>query len=168
MGYFTRACVLLLGLSSFQIFAQDMKMGMVDLQKIMQSSTQVQEIRHKLETDFRARRDKLIAMEKELKENVDKLKRDSAVLNQAQKKDLEKKIMGAQQTFEREGQQYQQELNTSHNEAMEGFFNQVKAAIQALAESEKFAVIFQKDVAPYSAPNLDITEAVIKKIGEKK
>lgn len=166
MGYLMRVFVLILGLSSFQALAQDMKMATVDLQRIMQTSTQVQAIRQKLETDFKGRRDKLIAMETELKKNMDTLKRDGAILSQTQKKDLEKKIMTAQRDFEHEGQQYQQELNTTHNEAMETFFNQVKQAIEDFAKADGYDIIFQKDVAPYSSAKLDITDKVIQKINQ--
>lgn len=166
MGYLMRVFVLILGLSSFQAMAQDMKMATVDLQRIMQTSTQVQTIRQKLETEFKGRRDKLISMETELKKNMDTLKRDGAILSQSQKKDLEKKIMTAQRDFEHEGQQYQQELNTTHNEAMEAFFNQVKQAIEDYAKADSYDIIFQKDVAPYSSAKLDITDKVIQKINQ--
>jgi outer membrane protein len=95
---------------------------------------------------------------------MEKFKRDSAVMSQSQKKDLEKKIVSTQQQFEREGQQYQQELSTAHNEAMEDFYNKIRAAIAKVAENDKFDVVLQKDAAPFSVDKLDVTAKVMEQI----
>lgn len=145
-------------------FADGTKIGVVDLQKIMQTATQMKTIQEKLEKEFKPRRDKLVAMEEGLKKDMEKFKRDGAVMGQSQKKDLEKKIVGVQQQFEREGQQYQQELSTAHNEAMEDFYSKIRAAIAKVAESDKYDVVLQKDAAPFSSDKLDVTAKVMQEI----
>ena len=144
--------------------AEGTKIGVVDLQKIMQTSAQMKAIQEKLEKEFKPRRDKLVAMEDGLKKDMEKFKRDSAVLGAAQRKDLEKKIVATQQQFEREGQQYQQELSTAHNEAMEEFYNKIRAAIAKVAQSESYDLVFQKDAAPFSVDKLDVTVKVMQEI----
>ncbi len=155
---------LMLTISAVGASADGTKIGVVDLQKIMQTSTQMKEIQEKLEKTFKPRRDKLVAMEDGLKKDMEKFKRDSAVMSQTQRKDLEKKIVGTQQQFEREGQQYQQELSTAHNEAMEEFYNKIRTAIAKVAESEKYDLVFQKDAAPFSVDKLDVTSKVMQEI----
>lgn len=154
---------LMLAISS-SAFADGTKIGVVDLQKIMQTSTQMKAIQEKLEKEFKPRRDKLVAMEEGLKKDMETFKRDTAVMSQTQRKDLEKKIVSVQQQFEREGQQYQQELSTAHNEAMEEFYNKIRAAIAKVAETEKYDLVFQKDAAPFSVEKLDVTLKVMKEI----
>lgn len=149
---------------SSNVFADGTKIGVVDLQKIMQTSTQMKGIQEKLEKEFKPRRDKLVAMEDGLKKDMEKFKRDTAIMSQTQRKDLEKQIVGTQQQFEREGQQYQQELSTAHNEAMEEFYNKIRAAIAKVAESEKYDLVFQKDAAPFSVEKLDVTAKVMQEI----
>lgn len=145
-------------------FADSAKIGVVDLQKIMQTSNQMKEIQQKLEKEFKPRRDKLVASETNLKSDMEKFKRDSAILSATQKKDLERKIVAAQQQFERDGQQYQQELSTANNEAMEGLYAKVRAAITKIAGDEKYDIIVQKDAAPFSNTTLDVTDKVVKAI----
>ena len=146
------------------VFADSAKIGVVDLQKIMQTSSQMKDIQQKLEKEFKPRRDKLVAMEASLKSDMEKFKRDSAVLGATQKKDLEKKIISAQQQFERDGQQYQQELSTANNEAMEGLYAKVRSAISKVAKDDKYDLIVQKDAAPFSSETLDVTDKVVKAI----
>ena len=155
---------LMLAISTSSAFADGTKIGVVDLQKIMQTSVQMKAIQEKLEKEFKPRRDKLVAMEDGLKKNMEKFKRDTAIMSQTQRKDLEKQIVGTQQQFEREGQQYQQELSTAHNEAMEEFYNKIRAAIAKVAESEKYDLVFQKDAAPFSVDKLDVTVKVMQEI----
>ena len=145
-------------------FADASKVGVVDLQKIMQTSNQMKSIQQKLETEFKPRRDKLVAVETSLKSDMEKFKRDGAIMSASQKKDLEKKIVTAQQQFERDGQQYQQELSSAHNEAMEGLYTKVRSAISKIAQDEKYDLIVQKDAAPFSSQSLDVTDKVIKAI----
>lgn len=155
---------LVFGLLGTSVFADPAKIGVVDLQKIMQTSSQMKDIQQKLEKEFKPRRDKLMASEASLKSDMEKLKRDSAIMSATDKKDLEKKILSAQQQFERDGQQYQQELSTAHNEAMEGLYAKVRAAITKIAQTEQYDLIVQKDAAPFSNDALDVTDKIVKTI----
>ncbi|MCH9755851.1 MAG: OmpH family outer membrane protein [Gammaproteobacteria bacterium] len=142
-------------------FADAPKIAVVDLQKIMQTSDEMKTIQAKLEQEFKPRRDKLMGMEADLKTDMDAFKRDSAVMNQAKRKEAEEKIVATQQQFEREGQQYQQELSAAHNQAMEQFYNKVRAAIAKVAQDKKYDLVLQKDAAPFSVEKLDVTDKVI-------
>ncbi|KTC66517.1 outer membrane protein OmpH (plasmid) [Legionella adelaidensis] len=155
---------LFLAMGSVSAIADGTKIGVVDLQKIMQTSSQMKAIQEKLEKEFKPRRDKLVATEESLKKDMENFKKESAVMSQAQRKDLEKKIIATQQQFEREGQQYQQELSTAHNEAMEAFYNKIRAAIAKVAQNEQYDVVLQKDAAPFSSDKLDVTAKVIQEI----
>lgn len=155
---------LLFGFGVCNAFADNAKIGVVDLQKIMQTSPQMKAIQQKLEGQFKPRRDKLVAMEDNLKKDMEKFKRDATILSASQKKELERKIVASQQLFEREGQQYQQELSTAHNDAMEELYGKIRKAISKVAEEQKYDLVLQKDAAPFSSGQLDITDLVLKKI----
>ena len=155
---------LVFGLFGASTFADPAKIGVVDLQKIMQTSNQMKDIQQQLEKKFKQRRDDLMAVEAGLKSDMEQFKRDNAVLSAAKKKEMEKKIVTKQQQFERDGQQYQQELSTAHNEAMEGLYTKVRAAIAKIAKEEKYDIIVQKDAAPFSVDMLDVTDKVVKAI----
>ena len=158
------ALVFLLTAFSATVFAEGTKIGVVDLQKIMQNSNDVKTIRTTLEEKYKPRRDKIMAMEASLKKDMETFKRDSSVLSPAKRKEMEQKIVAAQQTFEQEGQQYQQELSAEHNEAMEKFYDKIRAAIAKVAEAEKYDLVFQKDAAPFSVDKLDVTAKVMKAV----
>ena len=156
------ALILTFGISI--AYANDAKIGVVDLQKIMQTAEQMKEIQKSLEKDFQPRREKLVNMEKKIKQEMEKLKRDGAVMSEAKRKELEKKIVSEQRQFEQEGQQYQKQLSTAHNQAMETFYNQIREAISKIAKHDILDIVLQKDAAPYSSEKLDVTSRVLKEI----
>lgn len=147
---------------STSVLADNSKIGVVDLQKIMRTSDEVKEIQATLEKEFKPRRDKLMGMEADLKSDMEAFKRDSAVMSQVKRKEAEQKIMNAQERLEREGQQYQQELSNAHNQAMDKFYNKIRAAIEKVAKAKSFDLVLQKDAAPFSTDKLDVTEDIIK------
>lgn len=152
---------LLISMTSGLAFADAQKIGVVDLQKIMQTSDEIKAIQSKLEQEFKPRRDKLMGMEADLKTDMDAFRRDSAVMNQSKRKEAEEKIVAAQEKLEREGQQYQQELSAAHNQAMEQFYNKIRTAISKVAQEKKYDLVLQKDAAPFSLDKLDVTDRVI-------
>lgn len=151
-------------LASPFVAADNTKIGVVDLQKIMQNSPQMKEIQANLEKTYKPKRDVLVAMEEALKKDMEDFKKDNAVLTATKRKELEDKIIAQQQKLERDGQQYQQELSAANNEAMEGFYNKIKAAIAKVAKNDKYDLVFQKDAAPFSQDALDVTDKVMKEI----
>ncbi|MCH9689887.1 MAG: OmpH family outer membrane protein [Gammaproteobacteria bacterium] len=153
--------VLFFSFGSISTFADAPKIAVVDLQKIMQTSDEMKAIQAKLEQSFKPRRDKLMGMEVDLKTDMDTFKRDSSVMSQAKRKEAEDKIVATQQQFERDGQQYQQELSAAHNQAMEQFYDKIRAAISKVAAEKKYDLVLQKDAAPFSIEKLDVTEQVI-------
>src|SRR5258708_28503008 len=117
--------------SGFKAFAEPStsKIGVVDLQKIMQTSSQVKTIQEKLKKDFQPRQEKLVAQEASIKQDKEKLNRDATVLSANEKKALESKIAAAEQDFAKEIQKYQQEINTANSAAMEELYNKIHQAI---------------------------------------
>ena len=156
--------LLLLGCSGLSAAADAMKIGVVDLQKIIQTSSQIQKIQQGLEQRFRPRRDNLMATEKDLKAKIESFKKDSVVMSANQRKDKEREIVSMQQKFELDGQKYQQELSSAHNEAMEDFYTKVRSAISVVAKKDSYSIILQKDAVPFSTEMMDVTKQVIAEI----
>jgi len=146
------------------VFADGLSIAVVDLQKIMQTSPQMKAIQEKLESEYKPRRDALVKQEEAMKQQMEKFKRDAAVMTQSQKKELETKIIGMQRQFEKEGQKYQQELNAAHNAAMESYYNKIRGVISDIAAQDHYDLVLQKDAAPFSKDKLDITTKVMKDV----
>lgn len=145
------------------VFAGE-KIAVVDMQQIMQRSGDMKAIQQQLETEFKPRRDKLISMESQIKADMEKYKKDAAVMSKADQKKLQEKIVTAQKQFEQEGQQYQRELSAKHNAEMQKLYTKVRGVIEKVAKDSGYDLVLQKETTPYASSKLDLTEKVIKKL----
>ena len=159
--FFTAASIFLLSSASFATLT---KIGVVDMQKVMQSTPKMKALQQRLEKDFMPRRDKLVKMEEQLKVDMEKFKRDSAVMSDSEKKELQSKIMQTRQSFEKEGQAYQKDLSEQHNKSVQALYEKVKTIVDSIAQKGQYDLVLQKDAAPYSASKLDITDQVLAKL----
>jgi len=167
MRRITRGLITLISAASIALFAsaamaENLKVGVVDLHKVMQESSQAKAISQQLEKQFKPRQQKLLAQQKQLKADADKLNRDSSVMTAAQKKQLQNKINAEKGSLQQAAAAYQQELNNAQNKAMQDFFNKVKAALDKIAKQGNYDIILQKEGVPFAADKIDITPQVVK------
>lgn len=141
------------------------KIGVVDLHKVLQVSSQAKAISKRLEGQFKPRQEKLFVAQKQLKADAEKLHRDATLMTAAQKTTLQNKIVQEQRTLEQLGGKYQEDLNKAQNQAMQEFFAKVKVALDKIAKQGGYDVILQKENVPYSNPDMDLTKQLITALG---
>jgi outer membrane protein len=146
------------------VLAESATIGVVNIQKIMQSAPEVKVVREKLEKEFKPRQENLMGMEQSLKADMDKLKRDASIMSKSQKSTLEQKIMQSKRNLERKGQDYQQDLNMAQNQSMEKVFVKVRKAIDSVAKEKGYDIVLQSDSVPYNSSKVDITDSVLKNL----
>lgn len=154
---------LMMGLMAGTVFASE-KIAVVDMQQIMQRSGDMKGIQESLEKEFKPRRDKLISMEGKIKADMEKFKKEAAVMSKADQKKMQEKIISAQREFEQEGQKYQRELSAKHNAEMQKLYAKVRTVIEKVAKDGGYDLVLQKEAAPYVVNKLDLTDKVIKKL----
>lgn len=166
MKHITRGLIIALSfiaitLSTPLAMASDMKIGIVDLHRVLKDSSQAKAISKQLEVKFKPRQQKLFASQKQLKADAEKLHRDATLMTAAQKTQLQDKVTHEQRDLEQAGSNYQQDLNSAQNQAMKEFFDKVKVALDKVAKNGGYDLILQKENVPYSSEKMDITEQVI-------
>lgn len=141
-----------------------MQIGVIDLQKIMQKSSQVAAINAQLEKEFKPRQQKLIGAQKNLQAEMDKLNKDAAVLSNADRIKLQDKVAADRADFQKMADSFQQDLTAAQNQAMQKFMQKVITAVNSVAASQKYDMILLKAAVPYLNPKYDTTDAVISQI----
>jgi outer membrane protein len=144
--------------------AADVRIAVVDMQQIMTKSKQAEKLRADLEKRFSPKKAELQKSADAFKTDVEKLKRDEAVMSKADKEKLQKKLTDQQQSLQQRQYSLQQEAMTAQNEAVQSMIEKVRSAVKKLAASEKYTVVLAKEAAIFD-DNLDITDKVIKEMG---
>lgn len=138
------------------------KVGVLNLQKVLQTSPKVQKIRKALRAEFKPRSDKVKAAAAKLKKEMDKLYRDSAVMSQKDRQKLQDQITRDRRQVQALQASLQQDAGIKQRRKMQSFLENVNKKLQDLAKKEKYDLILLKGSLPYASSRIDVTDKLIK------
>jgi outer membrane protein len=142
------------------------KIGYVDLQKILRSAAPAKAAEARLNSEFGKREKELQEMQANLKAKSDRLDRDAAVLPEADRVRRQREIAEIDKDFQRRQREYREDLNQKANEETAQVIEKANVVIRAIAAAEKFDLIFQEAV--FFSSRVDITEKVLKALSAGK
>jgi len=142
------------------------KIGVVNVQRLLQESPQAQAASNSLENEFAARRRDLEAQQKDLKAREDKLQKDGAVMAEAERRNAEKTLRDGQRELARKQNEFLEDLNVRRNEALGQLQRTVLQEVQTYAKSAGFDVVVAD--ALYASPAVDITSQVLSALQARK
>jgi len=161
-------CLLVAGLSLVPLAATaaELKIGFLDAERINRESGPAIRASKELEKEFAPRIQELQKMERQLKEMQSALEKEGMTLNESERARREQEIVRIGRDFQRAQREYREDLNQRRNEKLSDLFQRATKVIQQIAEAEKFDLILQEAV--YRSPRIDITDKVLKALGEGK
>ena len=136
------------------------KIGFVNTERIMRDSAPAQRAQKKIEGEFTKRDQELSRVADQLKQLQQELEKNAVTMSDAQRRTKERELGELDRDFQRKRREFQEDLNQRRNEELAQVLEQANRAIRALAEQEKYDIIFQDAV--YANPRIDLTERVIK------
>jgi outer membrane protein len=152
--------------SAHQLYAQEFRLGYVNLDRIIREAAPSKSAQAKLEQEF-ARRDKdLQELGASLKTAADKLDREAVTLSESQRAARQKQVMDQDRDFQRKRREFQEDLNARKNEELQQVFERANRVVRQLAEAEKYDLILQEAV--FVNPKHDITDKVIRALNAAK
>jgi outer membrane protein len=96
-----------------------------------------------------------------MQENIDK---NAVTMAESERRAKEREFSELNRDFQRKQREFREDLSQRQNEEMAAIFERVNKIIKQLAEAEKYDIIFQEAV--YANPRIDITDKVIKALGD--
>ncbi len=156
-------CVLLLVCGVASAADPSLKIGFVDVDRILRDSAPAQRATKRLEKEFEGRRadvQKIADQGKSLQLVLDK-----GGLTDADRKDKERQLVKLNLDYQRMSRELNEDLNSRRNEELAGIQERVNNAVQQIAQVEKFDLILQE--AAFHSPRIDITDKVLKALADK-
>jgi outer membrane protein len=154
-------CATLL-LSAAPALAQEFKIGIVNLDRIVREAAPAKAAQTKLEQEFTKREKDLADLGNQIKTASERLEREAPTLPESQRATRQKQLMDQDRDFQRKRKDFQEDLNNRKNEELQIIIERANRAVKVLAEAEKFDLIIQEAV--YINPKHDITEKVIRQL----
>ena len=152
-------------LTSLSAYA-DLKVGFVQVDKILQEAPQTIESNKKLEKEFSSRTDKLKADVKTLKDKEAAFSKDALTMKESERDAKEKALSQLRVDVQRKERELREDINIRRNEELGGLQEQINKAVTSVAKAESFDLVLYNGVA-YASEKIDITDKILKSLGKK-
>ena len=156
-------CLFLLAISLMgtSYAAEPLKVGVIDIQRIMKQSVQVKALNASLQKEFAPRAKKLRAEENSLKKQVEQLKKNATVMAEKVRQAAQLTIEKGAADFRKQQFQFQQDLNNKKRLAMKKVSDDITKAVNQVAQKGKYDLILQRERVVYFNSSFNITPQVI-------
>jgi outer membrane protein len=152
--------ICLCGVLCAQPASAEVKMGVVNFQKLLEEAPQTKSAMQALENEFAPRRRELLTMQNDLKAKDDKLQKEGAVMAEADRAKAEKSLRDQQREFQRKASEFQDDASTRRNEEIGKVQRYLVTEIQGYATAQGYDLVLGDGVFYAKAP-LDITANVL-------
>src|SRR3984893_18727643 len=146
----------LCGFMVSQPASAEIKIGVVDFQKLRGQSPQVKSAMQALQNECGPRQRELVTMQNDLKTRSEKLDKEGAIMAEADRAKAEKTLRDQQREFSRKGGEFQDELATRKNEELGKVQRYLLDEIRTYSSAQGFDLVLGEGVF-YNKPQLDIT-----------
>lgn len=154
--------IFLLLLIALPAWAQEkLKVGMVDIQRVISESQPGKAAKEKFQTQVKKVEGDLLRE----KQAVEKMKSDfdkkSPLMNEEDRRNLEKEIQKRERGYMLSGRDFEQELRQREGEMTTEIFRDIVKIVGEVGKAEKFSLILERSQVPYSDEAIDVTKKII-------
>ena len=151
---------------AMSVQAAELKVGYVQVDKILQEAPQTAESGKKLEKEFSPRSQELDRMAKQIKDLEAALDKDGLTITEADRRSKERDVQNIKTEFQRKQRELREDINLRKNEELGSLQDRINKAVQSVAKTENYDLVMYSGVA-YAADKIDITDKVLKLLGKK-
>ena len=156
---------LAVGLSA-NIGAAELKIGYVQVDKILQDAPQTAESGKKLEREFSPRSIDLDKMQKQIRDIESILDKEGVTLSDTERRNKERDASNLKIEFQRKQRELREDINLRKNEELSSLQDRINKAVQTVSETDGYDLVVYGGVA-FASRKIDITEKVLKLLGKK-
>lgn len=142
--------------------AQEVKIGMVNPERILSEAAPAKAATARLKTEFSGREAQIAKEGSALKAAIEKFQKDAPTMAETTRNTRERQLAAQEDDFQNKRRQFQEDLANRRNTELEKIQENSKRIIKQIAESGKYSVVLGADAVVYVQPQYDITDQVIK------
>ncbi len=151
---------------SASIGAAELKVGYVQVDKILQEAPQTAESGKKLEREFSPKSQELERMQKQIRDIEAALDKEGVTLSETERRNKERDASNLKIEFQRKQRELREDINLRKNEELASLQDRINAAVKTVSEADGYDLVVYGGVA-YASKKIDITDKVLKLLGKK-
>ena len=140
----------------------NLKIGVVSVARLLEQSPQSAVVTKALTDEFGPRQREITAMQERLRTQTETFQRDSAVMGEQERLNLERQIRDGQRELERTQNVYLEDLNLRRNEEVNKLQRDILQKVQEYARAQQFDLVLADANVIFASTAVDITEAVLR------
>ena len=163
---FVLVCVVFLGMSDFCLAADVAKIGVIDLQRVMEASSagkaaqaQIKQQKDKMETDLKDKG-------AEIEQIRQRLEREAMVMSKESREEKEREARIKLNDFKTLQKRYRTELQQLEKRLVSQLRNDTITLVNEIGKKEGYLLIISRVGVLYSPNTIDITDQLIKRLNE--
>lgn len=163
---FAAALLASLGLAMPAAAQQDLKIGVVNLARLVTESPQAQRARQNMEGQFASRMEELQERREKLQADVERLKRDGSVMSDEARQKLEDSIRDQQRRLRLAQEEYNEDVQRAEQEEMQALRQDIRDVIDTYAREQGYDLIVGDGIL-YAGERVDLTDKVLARLKDK-
>lgn len=143
----------------------EIKVGYVEVERIMKESPQMMESSKKLEKEFSSRSAELQRMAKQINDQEASMNNDTSTTSEGDRRNKEQNLTNLKIEFQRKQRELNEDVNLRKNEELSGLQDRINKVITSISEAEGYDLVIYSGAA-YVGKKVDITDKVLKALGK--
>lgn len=144
---------------------EPLKVGFVNLERILTEAGPAKKALQKLEKEFQPRDSEIQKLTKQAKDIQVVLEKEGVTLSESDRRNKEADLARINRDLQRLQREFREDVNMRRNEELSQVIDRANKVVKQIAEAEKFDLILQEAV--YRSPRIDITDKVLKLLVDK-
>ena len=160
-------CVAFVGFSGFSLAADIAKIGVVDLQRVMETSdagksaqAQIKQQKEKMETDLKDKG-------AEIEQIRQRLEREAMVMSKESREEKEREVRIKLNDFKTLQKKYRNDLQELEKKLVTQLRDDTIALVAEIGKKEGYLLIISRVGVLYSPNTIDVTDQLIKRLNEQ-
>lgn len=144
------------------LLAGEIKIGVVNTEKILRESMPAVAAQRKIENEFQTRDAKIKELSVQIRTLQRELEKGTNLVSEEERRMKERELAGLSRRYQRAQQQMREDLSLRQNEEYGLILERTNRVIGELAEQQDYDLILQLQDSVYRSARIDITDQVIR------
>ncbi|MGI9309524.1 MAG: OmpH family outer membrane protein [Gammaproteobacteria bacterium] len=145
--------------------ATSLKIGVVNVPRLLQESPQARAAMEALQDEFAPRQREIVAAQTTLKDEQAKFQNDIDVMGEEERRNKERELRNDERTLVRDQNEFEEDINLRRNEELGKMQQELARQIQNYAKQEGYDLILGEGVL-YISGTIDITQQILQGLEE--
>ena len=146
------------------VYAAELKIGVVNLDEVLQKSALAMKLNQQMSTDFQPRQDAINAAQKKLQDSADQLTFSAYKLSQEERNNMQTKINNQRRDLDALNTALQRDFQTAQNQNTQVLLGKLNTVISKIAKDGSYDMIMTSANLLYLNTTINVTPQVIEEL----